>query len=103
MPNHYEISRLADHDIESILEYTFKHYGETQARKYTTELIDKFELLVKNPELGRACDDVRDGYRRLEYERHIIFYQIQNDKILIVRVIHDAMDLNTLFQAKGNA
>jgi len=50
------------------------------------------QLLADMPDMGRKCDEIRKGYQRHEYERHIIFYQKRNHDILIVRILYDAMD-----------
>jgi toxin ParE1/3/4 len=44
------------------------------------------------PSLGRACDDIRPGYRRYAEGSHIIFYREVRSDIEIVRVLHGRMD-----------
>jgi toxin ParE1/3/4 len=46
----------------------------------------------KNPALGRRCDEIRGGLRRLEHGKHVIFYRQQdNDGILVSRILHQRM------------
>lgn len=93
MPRNYTVSRRADNDIDDILEYGYRHFGLEQTINYKTELEQCLALLADNPKLGRQCDDIRAGYQRHEHGRHIIFYRQRKADILIIRVIHDSMDV----------
>ena len=48
-------------------------------------------MLADNPALGRACDDVRPGLRRMECGRHVVFYRKDADGILVSRILHQRM------------
>jgi toxin ParE1/3/4 len=48
-------------------------------------------MLADNPVLGRACDDVRPGLRRMESGRHVVFYREVAAGILISRILHQSM------------
>jgi len=41
--------------------------------------------------MGRACDKVETGYRRMEHGRHVIFYRRKEDGIFLGRVLHQRM------------
>ncbi|MCG8434648.1 MAG: type II toxin-antitoxin system RelE/ParE family toxin, partial [Gammaproteobacteria bacterium] len=32
-------------------------------------------LLAENPDIGKACDEIRDGYRKFPQGSHVIFYR----------------------------
>lgn len=89
----YEITRQADKDIEEIFRYTLKEYGKKQAVKYLSALKSLFIKLCKTPEIGRLRDELREGLRSITNDQHIIFYSINENKILIVRVLHGNRDL----------
>lgn len=43
--------------------------------------------------MGRACDDILQGFRKLPHGAHVIYYrQIAGQEIMIVRILHGAMD-----------
>ena len=50
------------------------------------------DLIAKNPHIGVACDDIRNGYRQLHIKRHIVFYIIVEEEIHITRILYDQMD-----------
>ena len=93
MPGKYTYSVRAERDVKKIYLDTAKQWGMAQADKYNAGLEDSLNLLTDNPELGRECDYIKKGYRRHEYERHIIFYRKRKSDILIVRILYDAMDI----------
>jgi len=48
-------------------------------------------MLVDNPALGRTCDNVRPGLRRMEIGRHVVFYREDTRGILVSRILHRRM------------
>ena len=48
-------------------------------------------MLADNPALGRACNDVRPGLRRMECGRHVVFYREGAGGILVSRILHQRM------------
>jgi toxin ParE1/3/4 len=82
----------AEEDLVTIFGYTQHEWGELQARRYLTGLYDTFRLIERMPTMGRVCNDIRIGMRRLPKARHIIFYMIsEKESLLIVRILHENM------------
>lgn len=71
--------------------YTLRTWGEEQAIRYIDDLETCCQQLPGNPQLGRACDDIRPGLRRMEHRRHVIFYRQQAGGILVSRILHQRM------------
>jgi len=87
--------RLAKEDLKNIWIYSQKNWGEIQADKYFDELEAGIALIAENPEIGFACDYIREGYRQYQINRHYIFYRVTSTKIHIVRVLYDGMNFKT--------
>jgi toxin ParE1/3/4 len=87
----YTFSKLAESDLQAILDYTVDTWGEEQAEVYLDGLVDCFNGIAKTPLLGRGCDDLRPGMRRIEYEKHVVFYRRTKAGLRIVRVLHQRM------------
>jgi len=94
----YRLSRLAVADLRSISQYTLETWGLTQAELYLRELEEIIVQLAANPRLGRRCDEIRKGYRRMEHGRHVIFYRVrrfpeprQTNRVEIIRILHARM------------
>jgi toxin ParE1/3/4 len=84
----FRFSRRAEADLLSIGDYTLRARGKAQAARYLGELEVCFQRLSDNPALGRLCDEVRPGLRRLEHGKHVVFYRQERGGILISRILH---------------
>jgi toxin ParE1/3/4 len=87
----YWFSRLARLDLIEIADYTVDRWGPSQAERYLNGLDDCFKRLVQNPRMGRACDQIRPGYRRIEQGKHVVIYRADADGVFICRVLHQGM------------
>jgi toxin ParE1/3/4 len=87
----YSFSRLARLDLIEIADYTVDRWGLSQAERYLTGLDDCFKRLAKTPQVGRACDQIRDGYRRIEQGKHVVIYRADTDGVFICRILHERM------------
>ncbi|HZL68493.1 MAG TPA: type II toxin-antitoxin system RelE/ParE family toxin [Candidatus Limnocylindrales bacterium] len=88
----FRFSRRAEADLLSIADYTLRTWGEAQADRYIGELETCCQMLADNPALGRPCDDIRPGLRRMEHGKHVVFYRLQKPGgTLVVRILHQRM------------
>jgi toxin ParE1/3/4 len=71
--------------------YTLQTWGEDQAIRYIDDVEASCQQLADNPNLGRACDHIRPGLRRMEYGRHVIFYRADDAVVLVSRILHQRM------------
>ena len=71
----FKVSKLARLDIQEIADYTVDSWGPEQAERYIEGIFGAFEQLTRTPEMGRRCDRIRRGYRRVEFEKHVIIYR----------------------------
>jgi len=75
-----------------IANYTTRSWGENQAIRYIDDLEECCQRLAASPELGRPCDEIRPGLRRIECGRHVVFYRQSIERgILISRILHARM------------
>lgn len=86
------LSRRAAQDIEDIYLYGFINFGEAQADLYAQKISQTFDILCAHPDIGRLDTRVNPAVRCFSCESHVIFYDVQDDLILIVRILHRAMD-----------
>ena len=89
----FKTSPETDNDLIKIYEYGFLKFGEAQAEKYFSELQDCFQLLNESPFICRERDEFNPPVRICHHGRHLIIYLIMDDYILIVRVLHERMDV----------
>lgn len=87
------LSNDADTDLDEIFDYAEAEHGFNQAVKYLSDLDNLFEQLVKNPNLGKERKEIKKGIYSIVEQEHIIFYEILEEYILIVRVLHGRRDI----------
>lgn len=83
----FRFSRRAEADQLSIGDYTLRTWGRAQAARYIGELEVCCQMFADNPALGRLCDDVRPGLRRLEHGKHVVFYSQERGGVLVSRIL----------------
>lgn len=89
------LSPTARTDLEQIWDYTCEAWGATQAEEYVREIRRAIERVVDNPMIGRACDDVRPGYRKHAVGSHSLYYRIAGAGVIdVVRILHRRMDID---------
>ena len=93
----FHLTAKAKTDLKGIARYTQERWGRLQRNKYLSRFDRCFHRLAENPGLGRPCDEIREGYRKLQEGRHIIFFRAVLDGIEIVRILHGSMDFERHF------
>lgn len=89
----YRLAPLAERDLEDIWLYTYTHWSLEQANDYHALIVAAIEGLASGRRKGRDASDIRDGYRKHAIGRHILFYRERDDAILVIRVLHQSMDI----------
>lgn len=64
---------------------------------FIQKLEEKFQPLLDHPELGPKRDYLSPGLRAHFYRDYVIYYEVTDMEIIIVRVVHGAKDQATLF------
>jgi toxin ParE1/3/4 len=97
----YKITNKAVDDLTQIWNYTFNKWSENQSDKYYYMLLDNFNELANNPDLGKNYSAVTENLLGFRAGRHIFFYrEIEENEIEITRVLHEQMDLKTRIKEK---
>ncbi|HHC6826461.1 TPA: type II toxin-antitoxin system RelE/ParE family toxin [Vibrio parahaemolyticus] len=96
----FQLTNKAKSDLRDIALFTSRRRGREQRNIYLKQFDDSFWLLAETPDIGKACDEIRDGYRKFPQGSHVIFYrQIGSQSIEIIRILHKSMDVNPIFGA----
>lgn len=90
----WQLSEPAVTDLEDIYDYTAENFGDEQAVDYLTALEVLFDNLSENPKLGRVRNEIRKGLRSIAKSNHVVFYRVQPDGIIIIRVLHSSRDIH---------
>lgn len=92
----FDLTKAAQADLKSIARYTQERWGARQRNAYLKEMDHTFRSLARNPGIGRACDEIREGYRKFPHGTHVIYYrQVAAGGMQVVRILHATMDPDT--------
>ena len=90
----YSLTKEAVKDLEEIWFYTFEKWSVEQADRYYNLIMDEIGFIASNPLLGRSIDYIKQGYRSSMVKSHVVFFTMHDDgTILIVRILHQSMDI----------
>ena len=78
---------LAREDLRELYREGLLTWGERQADQYYDALLEQFDLLCENPNLFRAVDEIRQGYRRSVCGVHAIYYRATESEVEIMAII----------------
>jgi toxin ParE1/3/4 len=97
--NRYVLSPAARADLNDIWDYTCQRWSEDQAEVYVREIARAIERVADNPQIGRACDEVRPGYRRHAVGSHTLYYLLGDRGggqpiVDVVRILHKHMNVD---------
>ena len=84
------LSEAARNDLTEIRAYSLKEFGADVADAYFRGFSQSFALLRERPHAGAMQTDMQGSIRCLVHRRHRIFYLVDDDLVLIVRIIHHA-------------
>lgn len=82
------ITPAARQDLQDVLAYTERRWGNDQRRAYRTRLQNGMRSLTDFPERGAARDDLFTGCRILTIEQHIALYHVTDRAIVVGRILH---------------
>jgi toxin ParE1/3/4 len=90
-----KLSPQAIKDLEEIYDFTILHWGLSQAEKYQDELYSTMQTIIENPSSGSIYYFREGNYKKININRHIIFYNLRDTdtSCLIVRILHESIDL----------
>ncbi|MGQ0532867.1 MAG: type II toxin-antitoxin system RelE/ParE family toxin [Caulobacteraceae bacterium] len=90
----------AERDFSHIVDWTTENFGPRQAERYANLILAAIDVIAENPlsTRSREREEIGGAYRTVHLARpgrHFILYRMEGaDTILIVRILHDSMELS---------
>ena len=91
------ISPRARSDLTEIWGYIADD-SVANADAFIDQLYETIQMLAKQSGSGRHRDELAPGILSFPFGRYIIFYRANQGKIEIVRVLHGARDIQSIFE-----
>jgi toxin ParE1/3/4 len=90
------ISLKASQDLNAISDYFVSRNIETGER-LLQDFNQKCVKLMQFPQMGRSYVAIRPWLRGVPLDGYIIFYEVTDDEIIILRVVSGRQNLEILF------
>jgi toxin ParE1/3/4 len=90
-------------DIVQQFDWYLEHSGERIAKRWQQALVVLISRLSDFPETGSLCSfqspAIQDTRRApiKGFPRHLPFYRVRQDQLTVLRIVHGARDLESLF------
>jgi toxin ParE1/3/4 len=91
------VSQKAAADLLRIFTYRAEQ-NPASAEQLIAAIDRKFAQLADFPFIGRERTSLREGSRSVLVGTHLVFYLVESDRIVIVRVIDGRMEIDEEFQ-----
>ena len=85
-------SAYAQDDLQNITRFIATD-SPKRAQSFVAELRKQCDLIARFPSIGVAKDEYADGLRMLPHEKYLIFFSINEQGVLIERVLHSARNI----------
>jgi toxin ParE1/3/4 len=96
---HLDLTEIARADLKSIRRYSQRTWGPDRTAQYMAALRDTMKGLLAGTIVSRNRDDLRPGLQMATSGRHCVFFEGDQSRILVVRVLHDRMDYQRHLEA----
>jgi toxin ParE1/3/4 len=87
----------AREDVRGIRDYSKTAFGARVAKEYLDGLTAVFTLIETRPLAGIAEPDLGEGMRSFGFRSHRIYYKLEGDDLLVVRILHSAQHIPEAF------
>ena len=98
----HRVAVEAEADLDDIWYYIARGSGTIEiADRFIDSPTERFYLLSRNPFIGRRRDDeLRPGLRSFPVGEYVIFYLIDGEDALILRVLRGSRDVKAIFRSQ---
>lgn len=87
-------SPKAKQDLNDIWDYSLENWGLVKAESYLRDISAKLNLVSDNLEVSQHIDYVREGYRKVVVNSHVVFFKVNDDRIEVIRILNHKMDFD---------
>jgi len=95
----HRLAPRAERDLDDVWLYVAKESSSIEiANRSIDTITDRFFTLARFPYIGRSrAEDFGPGCRSLAVGEYVIVYCVENEDVLILRVVHGRRQLEALF------
>lgn len=88
-----QFTNTARQDLKGIFTYSIRRWGKRQAERYSAQLNVQIQKIGQDAVFSTPVPASRLSLRQSTAGCHLIIFEQTDDHILIVRILHEAMDI----------
>lgn len=88
-------------DLRNLTFYLRDEAGPRAAAKYARDISHRLERLRTTPKAGVLLPDYGAHVRFVPCRRHIIYFELQQRTVVILRVLHALQDRDAIMRGRG--
>ena len=92
----FRLTGQAEQDFYDIYAESTRKFGEAQADKYLSDLLETISLIADHPQMARERSEVKPPVRVHPYQAHLIIYTVHAEHILVLRIPRGSRDWQRL-------
>ena len=92
----HRLSPEAEADLDEIWFYIASNGSVDAADRFIDILTSRFLFLTTHSRAGRARDDLAEGIRTFPVGDYVVLYRVDDDAVLVSRVVRGSRDLEAL-------
>lgn len=88
-----QFTNASRNDLKSIFTYSIRKWGLAQAKRYSDQLKEHVQKMAPSAAFSKPVNNSERNLMQSAIGRHLIIFEQTDEQILIVRVLHEAMDI----------
>ena len=91
----YELTLLAQQDLDDLYVYGIRQWGLQRADTYYDALLNQLDQIAGDPFRYPRVDHIDTKARRRVFKSHAIYFELRSETVLILRII-GAQDISRI-------
>ncbi|MFM6997630.1 MAG: type II toxin-antitoxin system RelE/ParE family toxin [Bacteroidota bacterium] len=84
-PRSIKFRSKANQDLLDIFQFSLEAFGEVQAKKYASDVLDQINILGRFPMIGISSK--KSSIRILPVHQHVVVYEIYSAHLTVLRIL----------------
>ena len=96
-----KLTEAAERDLADLSAWLTAEASESTARRVVAEMLEGFESILTFPHSAAPRDRIRPGLRVVLRHNQAMYYKVEGDLVVVIRVLHSARDVAAIAEAGG--
>ncbi|MDI7776030.1 type II toxin-antitoxin system RelE/ParE family toxin [Asticcacaulis sp. EMRT-3] len=89
------LSNRAVADLGQIWDYSAEQWSVMQADSYIGVIKQACQDVLEGRRIGQTADHIKAGHNKCHVASHTLYFRINGDDLIIVRILHQSMEPGT--------